>query len=417
MTPRLHVLAIGGAHQFAHFLPVAFEIGRRASLRVSIFVPDEGDIPEIGNLAQGLGLPLPEIVTMDLPGWLRRWLPGKVDKIARLMAWAGPIRAASAILCAERTSTLLKWWPGKCPDLIHVPHGAGDRAVGFERRFSHFDKVIVSGPKDRERLLAEGVISEGRCAIGGPVKIAAVLRIQQRRRGLFENDRPVILYNPHFSRKLSSANAFTHRLVQAVMADGRYNLVVAPHIRLAQHWDEARRRQWEAMAVPDRIVVDLGSRRSIDMSYTMGADLYIGDVSSQVYEFLIRPRPCLFINAHGAAWEGNPDYAMWRFGEVASPDCDIPGAIERAIHRHPEFRPIQMQRTRAALHGLDWDENGEAVFPFDDPIGRAADIIEAHVMAQDGQARTTQAPAACDLHCLQPEIAAGNSGPVLAGKQ
>src|SRR3546814_2965461 len=45
--------------------------------------------------------------------------------------------------------------------------------------------------------------------------------------------------------------------------------------------------------------IDLGSERSIDMSYTGSADLYLGDVSSQVAEYLYRPRPCVFLNAQG----------------------------------------------------------------------------------------------------------------------
>ncbi len=48
------------------------------------------------------------------------------------------------------------------------------------------------------------------------------------------------------------------------------------------------------------------------MSYTTAADIYLGDVSSQVYEFLYEPRPCLFLNSHEFAWKSDPNFAHWK---------------------------------------------------------------------------------------------------------
>src|SRR5690606_21808374 len=123
----------------------------------------------------------------------------------------------------ERTSTLLKRLPGHCPPMIHIPHGAGDRAIGFEKRFSLFDKVLVAGPKDRDRLITQGVVPAERCAVAGPVKVAAMLRMNAARKPLFDNGLPVLLYNPHFDRKLSSFDSFARRLVTAVTSENSYN--------------------------------------------------------------------------------------------------------------------------------------------------------------------------------------------------
>lgn len=403
MKPRLHVPAIGGSHHFAHFLPIAFELAQRGSIDVSIFVPTAEDGREVADLARDLAMPPPRTIVMDLPTALMRFVPAKVEKLTRLLAWLPQLRACEAILCAERTSTILKRIPGPCPQLIHVPHGAGDRAVGFEKRFRLFDKVIVAGPKDRDRLVAQRVVKDGACVVAGPVKVAAVLKSKKGRQPLFANDRPVILYNPHFSRALSSAEAFVHRLADAVARDGRYNLVIAPHMRMAKDWCARQRAEWEALAIPGRILVDLGSRRSTDMSYTLGADLYIGDVSSQVYEFLVQPQPCIFVNAHDAAWEGNEDYAMWRFGEVVTPDCDIPAAIDRAFRLHEKFRPAQIARTQAALHGLDWNAAGEPVFPASHPITRGADLVEMCMRSRLGD-NLIQTGKPRGRHLLQPGL-------------
>ena len=376
VIPALHVIAIGGDHQFAHIVPVACEIHRRGTCAVSIYAPCVDDAAAIERLAHGLGLPVPPIVVMDLPRAIARHVPRKLTKLTRLLAWAGRLRAADAILCAERTSTLLKRLPGRCPPLIHIPHGAGDRAVGFERRISLFDSVLVAGAKDRDRLIAQGVVAPQRCAVAGPIKVAAMLRRTADRPALFDNGLPVLLYNPHFDGKLGSFSVFTRRLVEAIGNDGRYNLVIAPHVRMAQGWDAARRRQWQALAVPGRIIVDLGSERSTDMTYTLGADLYIGDVSSQVYEFLVRPRPCLFVDAHAATWQDNEDYAMWRFGPVITPDCDIAASIAQGFRDHALYRPFQEERTRSALDGVDWTADGAISFGRQDPIDRAAGLVE-----------------------------------------
>ena len=55
------------------------------------------------------------------------------------------------------------------------------------------------------------------------------------------------------------------------------------------------------------------------MSYTLSADAYIGDVSSQIYEFLIRPRPVFFIDrfSHDAR-SREAHYPAWEAGDVVS---------------------------------------------------------------------------------------------------
>src|SRR5690606_25204769 len=119
-------------------------------------------------------------------------------------------------------------------------------------------------------------------------KLATMLRTGGERTPLFDNDRPVLLYNPHFDRTLGSFERFGRRLIDFVRDDGRYNLVVAPHLRMGQDRGSDWCRLWESLSIPGRIIVATGSGRLTDMSYALGCGLYIGDVSSQGYEFLIR---------------------------------------------------------------------------------------------------------------------------------
>ncbi|WP_230292645.1 glycosyl transferase [Croceicoccus sp. Ery5] len=391
MTATIHVPAIGGAHQFLHFLPVAFELAATEGCIVRIFAPSAADADRIADLAEQLGTARPEIWVMDLPPPLAAILPRAAHKVARLLLAAGRIRDCDAILCAERTSTMLKRMPGRCPPLLHIPHGAGDRAVGFEDRFRLFDKVFVAGDKDRHRLIAQGCATPENCVVGGPVKLAEMMRIAPERPPLFPDDRPVILYNPHFHRRMGTGEVMARRLADAVCESDRYNLVIAPHVRMAQGWGEDKKARWQALDVAGRVMVDLGSARSVDMSYTAGAALYIGDVSSQVYEYLVRPRPCLFVNGHHAAWRGNPDYAMWRFGPVIEPDDDPVAAIQHAFDSWPDYAALQQERARAAFGGIVWDADGNARFAGPDPCARIARIIAADAR-RSGQAWPDSGP-------------------------
>jgi hypothetical protein len=375
---RLHVVAIGGVHQFAHILPVACELEHRHPGQVTFFVCTDEEAACARVQVRALGGPAPELVVMRVPAGVLAALPARMHKAARLTAWTQRLCAAGAILCAERTSTLLRRLRSDCPPMLHIPHGAGDRAVGFEKRFSLFDKVLVAGAKDRDRLVASGFVAPGDCAVTGPVKLASVLADPRPRPALFDDSRPVILYNPHFSKKHSSIDAFGRRLVAAVLRDGRYNLVVAPHVRLARRWSARRRRQWEALAVPGRVVVDMGSVRCNDMTYTLGADLYLGDVSSQVYEFLAHPRPCLFVDTRGVDWHESEDYAMWHFGEVIAPTADPIAALERAFASHSAYAAWQRERMAYSIDGISWSADGTPGFRGRDPVAAAADEVERH---------------------------------------
>jgi hypothetical protein len=89
------------------------------------------------------------------------------------------------------------------------------------------------------------------------------------------------------------------------------------------------------------------------MRYTLAADIYAGDVSSQVYEFLLEPKPCVFLNAHGADWQNSPDYPMWRLGEVAdSPERAIE-RIRTAFDDHPRFAELQRDERQKRIGGLE----------------------------------------------------------------
>ena len=67
--------------------------------------------------------------------------------------------------------------------------------------------------------------------------------------------------------------------------------------------------------------------------------------SSQVYEFLAKPRPCVFLNAHGVEWRDDPNFVHWHLGDVVDDPADLISAIASAKDRHPLY--IERQRKAA----------------------------------------------------------------------
>jgi hypothetical protein len=344
-TLRIAVPFVGGMHQALHIAPVAIALAQKGHL-ITAFVPVASDKVELEKLLAALDSPNITIIQMQAPGLLERlliWRWFKIPaKVARLLFWSRQIRSFDAILAAERTSTVLKQLPGQTPPMIHIPHGAGDRAKGFEPRHALYDHVIAAGPKVRRRLIAQGAVKPEACTVAGAIKVVACRHLHRSNPpDLFGNDRPIVLYNPHFDHSLSSWGRFADPLITAIVEDGRFNLIVAPHVRMFQMATESQRDEWRARAIAGCVVVDLDSPLLNDMTYTNVADIYLGDVSSQVYEFSTQPRPCIFINAHGVTWQNNQDYANWQFGEVCDDISGIIDAIATASQTHRNYIEVQ----------------------------------------------------------------------------
>lgn len=254
-----------------------------------------------------------------------------------------------ALVVPETTSTLLKTRFGlNALKLIYLPHGAGDGAAGFQPATRHFDLVLLSGEKVRDRMLSLGLITEGGHAIVGYPKFDAV--DLTARPSFFDNAKPTVLYNPHFNPLLSSWYSHGEQVLEWFASQDALNLIFAPHVMLFKrrlHTSIIHRRSRFRPDVPARflghpgILIDTGSRRSIDMSYVQATDIYLGDVSSQIYEWIQRPRPAIFFNTHKPDWRNEADYRHWALGEVIETVDQMPAAIARALASPHAYDGVQ----------------------------------------------------------------------------
>lgn len=369
----LAFLFIGGIHQVLHLAPVAAEISRRRpDLAVHCICGDAGTAAALRAVAAAMDAGRMAITTMPIPLTSRLM----VRLTGRKAAGKGPLlaairwraRHARAIIVPERTSAALRTLGWRKP-LIHFRHGAGDRAPASEARLSAFDLIVAPGEKDIARAVALGV-DRARLRAAGYVKLDYLRIGAACADRLFDNDLPTVMYNPHFDARISSMGIAADVIARFRDQD-RYNLIFAPHIRAVEDLSATERANLAALAVPGRIIIDLGSPSLFDMRYAQAADLYLGDMSSQLYEFLARLRPVTFINAHGVDWRHDPRYSGWHLGEVADGADDILAAVDRAFAG--QKRKIGLQEEAVAF----------AFGDYRGAIARAADIVLDFLSAAD----------------------------------
>jgi hypothetical protein len=390
--PRVAFLFNAQAHQVLHGATIAEALAERWQAGIDILSPTEVNL----DIAYDVIAPhLRQLIAFHLVGSrLARYVAerrGRIipPKLLTLLAVRRRLNDYDAIALPERTSILLRRLGVNRPRFIHIDHGAGDRAAGFDPRIALFDFALLAGEKQRIRMMAEGLIHPERSAIVGYPKFEAADRLRDRDWTPFADDKPIILYNPHFSKELGSAFRHGTDLVTKIIRTGKYNVIIAPHIRMCAN--RSGRACAEAIFGHFRIFpnvhLDLGSQRSLDMTYTSLADIYLGDVSSQVYEFLRHPRPCVFVNSHAKPWKYDANYAHWHFGPVIEHPCEIADALLFAIDRQRYYASIQ---ARAFVETFNLDKCEPCSRRAARAIAQFLDLLPAQT-AHDGRDDTPAA--------------------------
>lgn len=345
-------------HQIAHSLPIATALARaQSNVNVVIATSNTRVHDEVVRL---LGANHPEnirLVRLKIASPVRQMMVrvlGKLVPVAKILVYSDNLdffRSLDALVVTERTSLILRTRYGLSRlKLILADHGAGDRAIGFGESAAQFDHILAAGPKIRDRLIDEAGVVPEHITITGYPKFD--LPISESRPFKFRrSDKPIVVYNPHLSPHLSSWYRDGRAVLDYFAASTRYNLIFAPHIMMFERRynftiDRLRmgrpgkldKAYWSA----PNIHVDIGSRALTDMSYMDCADVYLGDVSSQVYEFLRRPRPCVFLNSHRHAHFGDRNFAHWQAGPVIESVGGLDAAIaDSRAHHASRYRSVQ----------------------------------------------------------------------------
>lgn len=350
---KIAFVFIAEAYQVYHAAAVLFALRNHPGVEVDVFHNDPETPAQLDRLAGAHG------VAPVISQPLARGLAGSAIQAVRILGLAKPqvlarneamLRDYDAIISTE--DAIVRLFRGEAeaarPKRILIPHGPVQRSVPSHPSRIGCDLILVKGPADVEAYLRGGFGREGHIAAVGYPKLVSTRLLGAARTQLFANDDPIVLYNPHKERRLRSWDAFFEPMMREFAGDRSMNLIVAPHIKLFRRRSEAERRRLRARSAAT-ILVDPGSNRSLDNSYTEAADIYVGDVSSQVMEFIARPRPCVFLNPHRVAWRDDPYFAAWRMGEVVERPEELMPAIRRAPALHDAYRPIQEETANLAL--------------------------------------------------------------------
>lgn len=381
-------------HQVAHSLPIAMALAREdIGVEVIVAVTSDRLRAEVMRLT-GPTLGLLKVVQLGLRKRTSRIISRAAEHVVpatKLLVYGDNLdffRSLDVLVVAEKTSLILKnRYRLEGLRIVHTRHGAGDRAIGFDKASAGFDHVLVSGAKVRDRLLAEAGLDPRRVTVVGYPKFD--LTPPRTEQPMLEDGRTVVLYSPHVSPHLSSWYTQGRQVLDWFVEHDDYHLIFAPHVMLFERpfvltidklrIDRPGRLEERYLRAPN-IHIDLGSRASTTMAYTERADIYLGDVSSQVYEFLRRPRPCIFLDAHRTAWQGDPSYLHWQTGRVIGDPSQLGQALASADEDHElQYLPeqerlfaasfdltaepssVRAARAVAAVAGLPWPATSTAL--------------------------------------------------------
>jgi hypothetical protein len=337
-------------HQVPHVAPTAFALSRlKPGWHVEVMCSTVAE----AEFAREIGVHYPGssalVSYLHVPALTRL-----VDPIVRQVKFnrkfavqranIGRFASFDALVVPEMTSLSLR--KDRRMDgvrLIFTGHGAGDsygKSVGmFDPRIDQFDLVLLPGPRIADELRTLGRLADTPYAVVGYPKLELATAVPRRR--FFCNTRPTVLYNPTQTPAASSWYRFGPAVLDHFQRSEDYNLIFAPHVLLFKRsWRRGARlpRQFKST---EMMLIDRGSRASVDLTYLMAADIYLGDLSSQVYEFISRPRPCVFIDPLCVDYRGNPAFRTWSFGPVIRDVADLGKALASAVRDFEQYRPVQ----------------------------------------------------------------------------
>ncbi|WP_152046208.1 sensor domain-containing protein [Aureimonas psammosilenae] len=339
---RVLFLYLAQIHQIPHTLPIAMEMARTGEAEVHLASASDDHLrymKELGGLYPDAAVTYRRLFLPPPLRTLSRLRHATtLPKVPALLFNLAYLRSFDAIVVPERTSLLLKKLGLGRTRLVWTGHGGGDRAHGYTENVGRFDFVLLPGEKLVRRHRQAGNLSEGHYGVGGYAKFDLVERMAERRAPLFANDRPTVVYNPHFRPGLSSWPEMGWQVLDFFAQSRDYNLVFAPHMRLFDPPTPEKYAPFRRFADLPHMRIDLGSTASVDMTYTGQADLYLGDVSSQIAEFTIRPRPLVFLNPRRTPWAGDPNYRSWELGPVVEDIADLGAALGEALATQDEMR-------------------------------------------------------------------------------
>lgn len=353
-------LFFGELFLIPHLLPIATALARTPDApQITLFVITTIHEEIIRDAVERLGLAEKVRIRRALgfrhfPAGCRD-MPDLPPKLLVLALNAAAIMRHDVAVVAERTSL---WLPRVTRRMgahfIYNEHGAAPHANFGTARNRFATRILMPGAGMAQRVRDSGH-ADAPIELVGYIKRDFIREVSGT--GTlppFKEKRPTVVYVPHWLQDKSSWWAMGEQVLDHFARSKTHNLILAPHIRLPEVDPEFEATIRPYLRCPN-IHIDSGSFRLIDQSYINGADIYLGDGSSQVVEFAERPRPVIFLNPNHVDWRTDPRFSHWTMGDVIDDIADLGGALATAPAAHVAYAPIQrayVERMMGADDGL-----------------------------------------------------------------
>jgi len=352
---RIGFLHLDELHHINHFIGVAIELAKTEDVTILTFPDEHIYLRNVLDRLNGHNVKVDERRTLLFRQFTdklkNRKLPRKAFWLKRNKNYL--LSHFDAIVFTDYFhKELLKARKNRpFPKLLKFPHGAPGRSYSYNIDQLDFDFQLLYGSYHHEQFKEKGLLGPNPVIIGYP-KLDAIASLPKK--DFFQNDKATILYNPHFSPPRSSWHNVGLDILEYFYNQDRFNLIFAPHINLFQH-----KGGEIASSIPSKyfeaphFYIDLGSDESVDMTYVKSADLFLGDVSSQVFEFILEPRPCVFINHRKSDYKNNSNYRFWKCGPVVEEIKDLEQGLLDAIAEFETYKPIQEKMNQENFYTKD----------------------------------------------------------------
>ncbi len=344
---KIAFLFLDEIHHIYHFISIAVELSKNNEVHILTHTGDDSFLQDSLKMLHGEKVIIDKLPTSAFRAFTDK-LKGR--KLPRKGFWIKKnqeyiLNYFDAIIFSDYFHQyFLKARKDRNTRFIFLDHGAPGRAYSYHKDLLDFDFHLLYGKFQYDSLKKLNILNKNHKITGYP-KLDALSGVITK--SIFTNQKVTVLYNPHFSPPFSSWHYIGLEILEFFYHSKEYNLIFAPHINLFNKvgGDDLSSIP-EKYFTAENIHIDLGSEKSVNMTYVNEADIYLGDVSSQVFEFITTPRPCIFLNPDKVDYKEDLNYRFWKCGEVINTSKELDSALKNSSKSFQEkYKSIQEKMT------------------------------------------------------------------------
>ena len=236
--------------------------------------------------------------------------------------------------------------------VIFTRHGANIGDNEYDKGLTEYDCVFITSKKMYVQLMELSILKNLKSYLKiDYCKFDYLFNNPGLKVNLFDNNLPVILYNPHFQKHRSSFYKDGEKIVNAILKSNKYNIILSPH-PLINKWHLFDRIKLH-FPKSDKLIKDWSSIHQVNFDYMRKADIYLGDTSSSIYEWLYFNKPMILYDSHNVDWKNIPFYKFWNWGYVVNNPEDLMDRLDRSMNGSDPFKKVRLETKNYIFGDID----------------------------------------------------------------